>query len=132
MAAHLTSFRVRFGELDPYQHVNHAVYVAYLEAGRTEALESIGLGLHVLADLGWQIVVVDLQMRFRAAAQAGDTVTIETTVADLGAVTSRWNQRILRGEQVLVEGSVRAGATDLTGRPKRIPKELVDRLAQLA
>ena len=132
MPAHLTQFRVRFGELDPYRHVNHAVYVAYFEAGRTEALESIGLGLDVLADLGWQVVVVDLQMKFRAPARAGDTVTIETTIAELGAVTSRWNQRILRGDQVLVEGSVRAGATDLNGRPKRMPSEIIDRLQQLA
>ena len=131
MGVHLTPIRVRFGELDPYGHVNHAVYVSYMEAGRAEALESIGLGLHHLAELGRQVVVVDLQVKFRAPAVAGDNLMVETTVEELGAVTSTWSQRIVRGDQVLVTGSVRAGSTDLAGRPRRMPPEIVEQLRLL-
>ncbi len=36
---HSTELKVRFSELDPYGHVNHAVYLNYLEIGRIEALD---------------------------------------------------------------------------------------------
>jgi acyl-CoA thioester hydrolase len=131
MATHRTDLKVRFSELDPYGHVNHAVYVSYLEVGRTEALDSIGLGLDHLAGIGWQFVVVELQMRFRRSAQAGDLLVVETTVGDLNAVSSRWRQRIVRGSEVLIDGEVRAAATDLSGKPKRMPPELLEQLRTL-
>ena len=48
MATHVTEHRVRFHELDPYDHVNHAMYVTYFEIGRVDALDAIGLGLDVM------------------------------------------------------------------------------------
>jgi len=43
--AHRYPIKVRFYELDPYNHLNHASYVQYFEVGRVELLESIGFGL---------------------------------------------------------------------------------------
>jgi len=45
MATHATQIVPRFGELDPYNHVNHAVYVSYFAAARCLALESADLAL---------------------------------------------------------------------------------------
>ena len=45
---HRTSVSVRFAELDPYNHVNHAVYVTYFEVARTVALTSVGMALGTL------------------------------------------------------------------------------------
>ncbi len=124
MPTHYSTFRVRFGELDPYNHVNHAVYVSYLEAGRTEAMQDNGIAIHELSVLGWNVVVTDLVVKFRAPAVAGDTLVVETAIAQLGAVTGRWVQRILRGDQVLIEGEVRVGSVDSNGRPKRMTPEI--------
>ena len=120
---HESFLRVRFGELDPYNHVNHAVYVAYFEAGRDEALRSAGLGLDRLADLGFQFVVTDLTVKFRRPAVGGDSLVVETWISELRGVTSQWRQRILRSDEVLVECELRAGSTDRAGRPKRLPDE---------
>jgi acyl-CoA thioester hydrolase len=124
MGVHRSTVRVRFGELDPYNHVNHAVYIAYLEAGRTEAMQDNGIAIHELAALGWNVVVTDLVVKFRAPALAGDTLVVETSISQLGAITGRWVQRILRGDQVLIEGEVRVGSVDATGRPKRMTPEI--------
>ena len=132
MAVHRMQVRVRFGELDPYNHVNHAVYLVYLEAGRVEALEWVGLALDRMSAEGWQVVVADLEVRFRASAVAGDILTVETAITDVGAATTRWKQRILRGTQVLVEAQLRAGATGLDGRPKRLSPSSVAVLRRLA
>lgn len=127
---HLTPLSVRFGELDPYSHVNHAVYVAWCEAGRSEALSDAGVSLESMATRGVQIVVTDLHVRYKRSAVAGDRVVVETWISELGGVRSTWTQRVVRnsadgGEpEVLIELEVRAGSTDANGRPLRFPPEI--------
>jgi acyl-CoA thioester hydrolase len=129
--AHTTSFRVRFGELDPYRHVNHTVYIAWLEAGRVEALEDHGLGLDRLQDAGIQIVITEVNVKFRAPAVAGDLVTIETSVAEIRRASSVWTQRVLRGRDELVTAQVRVAICDDRGRPTRPPAGLLEQLAAI-
>ena len=98
---HSTTIHVRWGELDPYNHVNHATYLSYLEHARIAALDSIGWGMDVIAAAGYQVVVVGIDIRFRSPATAGDTLTIDTSLKRLGASESAWSQVIRRGDEVL-------------------------------
>lgn len=129
--AHTTTVAVRFAELDPYAHVNHAVYVTYFEVGRAEALDSVGLSLATMAERGFQVVVVELAVRYRRAAGAGDVLEVQTEVVEIGRASTRWSQRILRHGEVLATAEVKAGVTDRDGRPARPPAWLVDALAPL-
>ena len=128
---HRTTLSVRFSEVDPYQHVNHAVYVVYFEEGRTRALASVGLALEELHAEGLQIVIVDLAVRYRAPAHLGDELVVETTVGEVRGASARFLQRVLRGDQVLVEADVRGALTDRRGRPTRLPAAFVERLVRL-
>lgn len=123
MPSHTTSIRVRFYELDPYDHVNHINYFAYFETARIEFLAQLGFGLDVLKKEGWQLVVTEIKARFLAAARYGDELTIETTVLDVGRVRSTWSQRLLRGSEEVASIELTAAFTDLDGRPRRIPEE---------
>lgn len=118
---HLTTIDVRFAELDPYGHVNHAVYISYLEVARTDALAFCDIPIQSMAERGYQLVVTNLQARYRGAATAGDRLTIETTVSELRRASGVWSQRILRGDEVLITAEVTAGVTDANGRPTRPP-----------
>ena len=131
MAGHTTSLRVRFSELDPYNHVNHAVYATYLEAARVEALETVGMGLDVLADEGWQVVVTELRVRFKRAAEAGDVLTVETEVGEATRATTTWHQAIKRGDDLIADAEVTVAITDRRGRPVRPPDRVRDGLRQL-
>ena len=133
MATHLTPIVPRFGELDPYNHVNHAVYVAYFEAARCIALEDIGMALSDLADRGVQIVVTTVELRVREPATGRDRLTVETEVAEIRRASSRWKQRICRDAdgKVLVEALVTAGVCDSMGKPMRPPADLMEALATL-
>ncbi len=131
MTAHNTTIKVRFGELDPYNHVNHAVYLAYLEAGRTEAMEAVGMAIHDLSVAGWNMVVTDVWVKFRAPALAGDTLVVETGIAEMGRVSGTWRQRILRNDDVLIEADIRAGSVGHDGRPKRMSPEVADAFRRL-
>jgi acyl-CoA thioester hydrolase len=129
---HRTEIHVRWNELDPNAHVNHASYLTYLEHARISALEDVGWGMDVLADAGYQVVVVDLEIRFRRPAAAGETLVVETWVEEISGAASRWRQQIVRDGEVILEARVRAAATAPSGRPVRAPTELNDALAGLA
>ncbi len=137
--AHRSTLAVRFNEIDPYGHVNHSVYVTYLEVGRTEALAHCGVSLEHMAERGIQMVVTTLEVRFRSPARGGETVIVETELGEMRRASGVWNQRILRiddgpdgnTETELVTASVTAAVTDRTGRPIRPPDWLFPALAPL-
>ena len=138
MATHVTEHRVRFHELDPYDHVNHAMYVTYFEMGRVEALESIGLGLGTLKDQGFRFVITQLTVRFRRAARSGDRLTIHTNVSKFARVSTVWTQEIRRvrdGQddvgELVANADVRVAVTDTSGKPTRPPETLFETLRQL-
>jgi acyl-CoA thioester hydrolase len=129
---HLHDLKVRFYELDPYNHANHSAYIQYFEVGRIELLESVGYGLATLADAGYRLVVVEIHTRFLKSAEAADVLTVETTVGKMGRATSMWEQRLLRGQEVIALQEVRFAATDLNGRPIRFPVGLATALQEYA
>ena len=125
---HRFDIKPRFVELDPYNHVNHAFYVQYFEAARVEVFEEIGVPLEGLAEEGFQSVVTELDLRFLLPAGAGEVLTVETDIAEVGRASSRWNQRIVRHDDLLVTGALRAAITDRNGRPCRPPERLMKAL----
>lgn len=128
---HRLPVKVRFSELDPYNHVNHAVYVVYFEAARTEALAEAGLALDQLMAEGHQIVVSEITVRYRLPAGPGDELVVETTVEQVRGASTVWRQQIVRGDELVATASVRAGLTDVAGRPARINPAVRERLERL-
>ncbi|MDJ0959771.1 MAG: thioesterase family protein [Acidimicrobiia bacterium] len=121
---HRHPVKVRFYELDPYNHLNHASYIQYFEVGRVELLESLGFSLATMKKRGFHLVVTAIETRFLASAGPHDELIIETRVARLRRATSMWRQRILRGDDVLAEQTVTAAMTNTNGKPVRFAPEL--------
>jgi len=128
---HTTSLKVRFYELDPYDHVNHTNYFSYFETARIEYLTDLGWGLDYLKSQGWQLVVVELHARFLAAARYGEELTIHTWIEEVGRVRSKWRQTMLRGGEEVARLTVDAAFTDLQGKPCRIPARFVEGMEKL-
>lgn len=129
---HTTQIRVRFYELDPYDHVNHTNYFSYFETARIEYLADMGWGLDVMKAQGFQLVVVEAHARFLAAARYGEELTIRTWVDSAGRVKSTWQQTMTRGEsEEVARLTITAAFTDLDGRPRRVPPEFVEHLRSL-
>ena len=119
--SHQTEVKVRFYELDPYDHVNHTSYLGYFEAARVEALEAIGFGMNVMKEAGFQIVVIELNARFFAPAGLHDVLQISTEVAETARASSKWRQEMRRGDELIATLEVRAAFTDMNGHPRRPP-----------
>jgi len=122
---HRTPIKVRFYELDPYRHLNHSVYIQYFEVGRIDLFGAFGWSLIVMAELGTQIVVTDMQTRFLLPGVEGDELVVETWVEEIKRVTALFGQRIVRGDEVLAIQTIRGACITLEGRPTRFPDELL-------
>ena len=121
MRSRRSSVNVRFNELDPYNHLNHAVYLSYCKTARVEALAEWGVSLVRLDEMGFRILVVEVKARFIAPAVADDRLEILTEVAAVRRVAHEWRQRIERDGETLFTLELRAAMSDSQGRPVRVP-----------
>ena len=120
--------RVRFYELDPYGHVNHSVYIQYFEAARAQWLNELGFPLDRLQRDGIQIVVTEINTRYLGSAGPDEELVVETQAEDVRRVSMRFLQKILRGDEILVEQTISAACINESGRPTRVPGELATAL----
>jgi acyl-CoA thioester hydrolase len=97
IGVHEKRIEIRWRDLDPYNHVNNAVYLTYLEEARDEWLES-SLGRDGAA---WGYVIARVAIDFRRELrQEDDEVVASCTLARLGtsSVTTREELRTVAGE----------------------------------
>ena len=83
-----TAITVRSGEIDSFGHVNHAVFLHYLEHARVEALEAAGFPWTALAERGWQLYVVRVEVDYVAEARRGDRLLVRTWADGFRRTTS--------------------------------------------
>ena len=129
MTPHRLAISPRFYELDPYDHVNHSVYIQYFEAGRVELLAEIGFGLGEMKAQGISVVVTEIATKFHTPATFGDQLIVETEVAEFRRASSVWNQRITRAGEPIASQTVKAATLGANGRPIRLPAGFVEALS---
>ncbi|MFH1329736.1 MAG: thioesterase family protein [Actinomycetota bacterium] len=128
---HATRLRVRWSELDPYGHVNHAAYLTYLEHARIGALESVGWGMAEIERLGLRVVVARADLQFHRSAVAGDELVVTSGIAELRPASSRWYQQIRCRDDLILEAGITGACTDPAGHPRRVPVDLQEALRRL-
>lgn len=120
--AHQTSITVRFADLDPYDHVNHARYLTYFESARIEMLEAVGYPMTRMKRDGFQIVLVEVHVRFHTAAGLHDRVSIVTELLDVRRASTSWRQEARVDDRLVATLEATAAFTDPNGRPIRPPE----------
>ena len=129
--AHVNSVEVRFYELDPYNHVNHAVYFSYFETARIEALSSVGYDLTRLKEEGFHLVVTEVRARFHRPAVYGEILEITSRFIESKRVTSRWAQVATVEGEVVATLELTGAITDAGGRPRRAPAGFLEAIEPL-
>ncbi len=127
--AHRASLRVRFSDLDSYNHVNHARYLSYFETARVELLDEMGFSMARLAEMGLQIVLVEANIRYFAPARLGDEVEITTSVRQVRRASTRWSQRAEVRSEPVAALEIKAAFTSPEGKPKRTPRGFAEATA---
>ncbi len=118
---------VRFRDLDPMNHVNHAVYASYLEAGRTAYLRDVA----GLADEEISFVIVDLQISYERPITKGDDPTVALSVTRLGdsSCTMDYELRVDGDVAVTAETTI-VHVDPETERPSPIPDPMAQRIRE--
>lgn len=123
--------RVYFADTDFSGVVYHARYLEFLERGRSDYLRLSGIHHIELLDgkHGEKIVWVlrRMEIDFRIPAKIDDILTIDTRTEKISGARIFMAQQIRRGEELLIDAKVEAAIIGEIGRPKRFPKEWIER-----
>lgn len=127
---HQLSVRVYYEDTDFTGVVYYANYLKYLERGRTDALRCAGVShaeiLKLDPPLGFAVRKINLD--YLKPARIDDALTIETRFLAAKGARLVIAQRVVCAAEVLVTADVEAACIDLEGRPRRLPKTLLDRV----
>jgi acyl-CoA thioester hydrolase len=110
--------RVRYAECDPQGVVFNSHYLAYFDIDMTELWRAAFGGYGVMMDRGIDLVVAEAQLRFRASARFDDELMLEVSVTRMGNTAITTEHRIRRGDEVLVEGTLRHVVVELATMTK--------------
>ncbi len=121
--------RVRSYEVDVLGHVNNAVYLNYLEQAATEHAAALGFGEARLTELGGLFVVRRHEIDYLRAAVAGDPLVVTTWPESLRGPRAYRAYEIRHeetGHQIVVARTLWAWIDPRSGRPRPIPREILD------
>ena len=121
---HRVSTRVRFHECDLYGHVNHAVYLQYLETARVQLLRDHALPLQELQRRGINLVVRRLSIEYLRPAFLDDSLEIATEVLRMRGSSGAFRQVVTRDGERVADAQVEWACIGNDGRPVRLPPEL--------
>ncbi|MBX3459097.1 MAG: acyl-CoA thioesterase [Planctomycetes bacterium] len=125
--AYVSTFRVevRSYELDVYDHVNNAVYINWLEHGRSKFLQDKGFNyISIVDQWGVRFMTVRTEIDYRKALRLGDRAEITTTVERFGNTSVTFRQVITRAgdDAPAAEARVVIVYTEKdSGRPVPVP-----------
>ena len=117
------SDNVRFGDLDPNQHVNNAVYATYFETGRVTLMKDRSLGL-MPEGLAW--IMVRLDIHFRAELRWPGTIDLGLGVTKLGRTSVTFEQVVFsEGKCVASAQAVTVLIDNITRKPTPLTEDII-------
>lgn len=128
---HVLPISIYYEDTDLSGVVYHANYLRFMERGRTEFFRLSGIskmtGLEDDEPTAWAIRSANIE--YHRPARLDDAVTVRTVLVGLSGARLNAIQRVMRGDVLLVEGRIEACITTLTGKPRRLPKNVAQTLA---
>jgi YbgC/YbaW family acyl-CoA thioester hydrolase len=124
-----TKIEVRSYELDSFGHVNHAVYLHYLETARWKMLEMEGITLEKLRQWDRFPVIAWMELSYLKPTFLGELLDIATTITEMRGSSFLGEQVIYRNDQVVLKAKLKGVMVDGTGRPAGMPASM-ERLGQ--
>jgi acyl-CoA thioester hydrolase len=99
--------RVRYGECDPQGIVFNANYLLYFDVVFTELWRAAVGPWQEMVERGFDAVVADARISFRAPARYDDELELQARIAKLGTTSLTTEIDVVRDGEVLVSGSLR-------------------------
>jgi acyl-CoA thioester hydrolase len=126
---HILPIRIYYEDTDLSGVVYHANYLRFMERGRSEYFYALGVRVAGLDDpepTAWTLRKVELE--YIRPARVGDLIEVHTKATTLTGVRMEAEQSIYRDGVLLMRGFVQACIITLSGKPRRIPQDIRDKL----
>ena len=126
-----TKITVQRGDLDALNHVNHTVFLTWMETARMIYFEKCRM-LELWGPERIGPILAGIKADYKSPVKFPDTVTVETTISRLGNSSFDMEYRIMSEEQggkLVATGTVFGVMCDYkTGKSTIIPDELRSRI----
>lgn len=127
---HILPVRVYYEDTDMAGIVYYANYLRYIERGRSELVEELGLSQRKMREEdGIVFAVTRVVADYLSSARLDDRLTVVTTHRAESPVRWVFDQEVRRGDDVLFRAEVTAVCMTTEGKPTRLPAELRAKLA---
>lgn len=107
----------------------HGTYIQWMESARVDCLRETGIGFETLVELGYDLPVVDLQLRYHHPLSLGMTAQVKTRLAPVKGVRLNWLyeiETVQERPQICLTGQVSLVAINIAQRRivRRMPTDL--------
>ena len=127
---HRLPVRIYYEDTDFTGVVYHANYLRFFERGRSDFLRVAGVHHSALLEgaepLGFAVNRITLE--FLKAARIDDALVVETVFETMRGPRIFISQTLKRGAETVVTAAVQVCCISLTGRPRKPPAMLLERL----
>lgn len=124
-APHILPIRVYYEDTDAAGIVYHANYLRFAERGRTEMLRDAGFEhATILAETGLAFTVISMNINFKNPAKLDELLTVQTRMVSVGGASMEMAQAICRGDNLLVDMTVKIACIDKRGKAARLPEAM--------
>jgi acyl-CoA thioester hydrolase len=108
--------------------VYYANYLVWFEVARTDLLRTLGWTYREMEATGVFLPVIESHCEYRRPARYDDEVTIRTEgrLASPVRMEFLYEVRLEGSADVAAVGRTMHAATDVTGRPKRLPSRVLE------
>lgn len=127
---HRYPIRVFYEDTDFSGVVYYANYLRFLERARSSFFRLAGIGHAELLerDPALAFVIRKINLDYRSSAKIDDVLTVVTSYDVFTGARLLVTQRIERQGEIILTADSEAACIDLTGRPRRAPKEMIEKL----
>ena len=129
---HHFALRVYFEDTDVAGIVYYANYLKFMERARSDMLRTAGIDQRSVLEAGEGVyVVAEANIKYRGSGKLDDELVVLSSIREVRAASCVIHQRVMRGDETLTDAIVTAAFLSGEGRPKRQPREWVERFERL-
>lgn len=129
---HHFALTVYFEDTDTAGVVYYANYLKFMERARSDMLRAVGVDqVEVLRAGDGAYYVAGCSIRYLKPARLGEELVVLSSVEQVRAASVEIHQRVMRNGELLTDARVTAAFLDANGRPRRQPKDWVERFRSI-
>ena len=121
----MNEFKVYYEDTDASGRVYHANYLKFFERGRTNLIYQTKYTHKILLDkFNIIFVVKECSLKFKKPAFFEESIKVISVVDELSRVKIKFNQKIYRKSDLLVQAEVLVIPINKVGKISKLPNEL--------